>query len=175
MFFVDGENLAMTYGRVLDGAPPLPHVVYRPNIYVWSHLLNMERHAHCEVVRRHYYTSMQGDSDRRDEVAADLRNVGIEAPRVFPRTKSRGSKRVDISLAVDMLRHAHYQNYDMAVLVAGDEDYVPLVEAVTAAGRRVTLWFFEKSLSPALAKAVDYVFDIGSGCLLLENAERYRS
>lgn len=173
MYFVDGENLAMRYGALLPPSGPLPHVAYSANTFVWSPLLNMERHTTCDVVRRHYYTSVQGDEPARDAIHRQLRDAGIEAPRVFPRTKARGSKRVDISLAVDMLSHAHRGNYDLAVLVAGDEDYVPLVEAVAAEGRRVALWFFNAGLSPALERLADHVYDIGEGVLFRENAERY--
>ncbi len=173
MYFVDGENLAIRYGSLQPAGGPLPHVTFVEGTFVWSPLLNMTRHATCDVVRRYYYASVQGDAVKRDEIHGRLRSVGIEAPRVFPKTKTRGSKRVDISLAVDMLSHAHRGNYDLAVLVAGDEDYVPLVQAVAAEGRRVALWFFEDGLSPALEKLADHVFDIGAGVLLRENAERY--
>ncbi len=173
MYFVDGENLAIRYGAQLGGNQPLPHVKFEANTFVWSPLLNMERHTTCDVIRKHYYASVQGDEMARDHVHRELQSLGLETPRVFPRQKTRGSKRVDISLAVDMLSHAHRGNYDIAVLVAGDEDYVPLVEAVAAEGRRVALWFFEDGLSPALARLVDHVFDIGQGVLFRENAERY--
>ena len=51
--------------------------------------------------------------------------------------------------------------------VAGDEDYVPLVDAVMAEGRRVVLWFIEDGLSPTLKRRADYHCDIGP--LLLES------
>lgn len=49
---------------------------------------------------------------------------------MFKKSKTRGSKQVDISLSVDMLMHANRKNYVVAVLVAGDEDYAPLVDTV---------------------------------------------
>lgn len=64
-----------------------------------------------------------------------------------------------------MLTQAHRKNFDIAVLVAGDEDYVPLVEAVMAEGCRVWLWFVSEGLSPALKRTVDYYKDV-SGLLL---------
>ena len=86
--------------------------------------------------------------------------MGLEAPRVFKKEKGERAKRVDISLATDMLTHAHRKNYVVAVLVAGDEDYIPLVDAVMAEGHRVFLWFFEEGLSPILKRRVDHFFDI---------------
>jgi len=173
MVFVDGENLSMRFGSMLRGRSLLPHVTHQQDVFVWSQLLNMEHHASCEVLRQYYYTSVGGDETARAAVHESLRALGIEAPRVFPKRKDRGSKRVDISLAVDMLSHGYRRNYDMAVLVAGDEDYVPLVEAVASAGCRVALWFLEDGLSLALERAVDHSYDLGSGVLFRENAERY--
>jgi uncharacterized LabA/DUF88 family protein len=101
-----------------------------------------------------------GDAPKVADICASLKSLGIEQPRVFSKSKGRRSKRVDISLATDMLGHAHRKNYDIAILVSGDEDYVPLVEAVAAEGRRVVLWALPNGLSPKLENAVDYCFDL---------------
>lgn len=44
---------------------------------------------------------------------------------------------MDISLATDLLGHATADQFDLAVLVAGDADYIPLIEAVKRLGKRV--------------------------------------
>jgi hypothetical protein len=41
--------------------------------------------------------------------------------------KSKGSKRFDIQLTTDMLLHAVGKNSEVAIVIAADEDYVPLV------------------------------------------------
>jgi uncharacterized LabA/DUF88 family protein len=174
MLFVDGENLAMRWRSQHEKKQVPSHVEYEPDVFVWSRYLNMEKHACCNIVRRHYYTSAGRDIDYQEGIADRLKSLGLEAPRVFPRTKSRKSKRVDVTLSVDMLAHAYQKNYDVAVLVAGDEDYVPLVEAVKNAGRRVFLWFCQAGLSPALKHSSDYYFDIAA-ILCEPNAERYFS
>jgi uncharacterized LabA/DUF88 family protein len=172
MVFVDGENLAIRYASMLGSQEPVHHVVHEKGVFVWSRFLNMARHVHCDTIRRHYYTAVQGSDETRQQIHDRLKGVGIEAPRVFRKDKERGSKRVDISLAADMLGHAHRKNYDLAVLVAGDEDYVPLVDAVAAEGRRVVLWFVEQGLSAVLKGRVDHFFDAGK-ILFDEHAERY--
>jgi hypothetical protein len=161
MMFVDGENLAIRYGEMLGQKVPESHVTYLPDVFVWSHHANISEHVACEVVRRHYYTAVQGDDVKIESVEEQLKALGIEAPRVFKKPKGRRSKRVDISLATDMLSHAHRKNYDLAILVGGDEDYVPLIDAVAAEGRRVVVWALESGLSPALARRADHLFDLG--------------
>jgi uncharacterized LabA/DUF88 family protein len=112
------------------------------------------------VIRKYFYTSVQGDEPLVSEVAAKLKTEGIEAPRVFKKLKGSRTKQVDISLAVEMLSHSTRKHFDTAVLIAGDQDYVPLVRAVQAEGCRVHVWFFQDGLSPVLAQAADHFFDL---------------
>lgn len=160
MIFVDGENLAARYGELLGERQPLKHVAYQKGVFVWSSYLRRIGNPPVPIVRHSYYTSSVGSGEDRDVLHSRLKEVGIEAPHVFPRRKGGRSKRVDISLSVDMLSHAHRRNYDVAVLVAGDEDYVPLVEAVEREGCRVVLWFFDNGLSQALARQADHFFNL---------------
>jgi uncharacterized LabA/DUF88 family protein len=60
-----------------------------------------------------------------------------------------------------MLSHCFLGNYDVAVLFAGDGDYVPLVNEVKRMGKVVYLAFFEqRCLSDKLALAADITFDL---------------
>jgi uncharacterized LabA/DUF88 family protein len=160
MIFVDGENLAIRYKAELADRKPVSHVVHVTDTMVWSNYASRQNGPQ-EFVRRYYYTSARGDEDARDQLEIQLKDLGIEAPRVFPRKKTGRSKRVDITLATEMLTHAHRGNYDIAVLVAGDEDYVPLIEAVKQEGKRVAVWALESGLSPAIKKAADHYWNIG--------------
>lgn len=160
MIFVDGENLAIRYGKMLKGNKHPDHVTYCPDIYVWTDVLNVSHHKLCTVVRRNYYTSVKGDSPKREEVHDQLHELGIEVPRVFQKHKEKGSKQVDIMLARDMLVQAFRDSYDAAVLVAGDEDYVPLAEAISDQGKAFYLWFLEDGLSPLLRRSAHHYFDL---------------
>lgn len=162
MIFVDGENLAIQFKKQIGDNAPENHVNYLEDVFVWSRYANIPHHVNCEVIRKYYYTAVQGDDNTLESVEYQLKEIGIESPRVFKKQKNRKSKRVDITLATDMLTHAHRGNYDIAILVAGDDDYVPLVKAIKDEGRRVVLWFFEnsKGLSKRLKLESDFFFDI---------------
>lgn len=67
-------------------------------------------------------------------------------------------KGVDTSLAVDMLELCMNDAYDDAFLLAADEDFVPLVEAVKRTGRHVIHTFVE------MPKAGGYGFFLRSAC-----------
>ena len=71
------------------------------------------------------------------------------------------AKGVDIALAKDFLSHAFLNNYDVALLFAGDGDYIPLVEEVKRLGKIVCVVFFsEFGLNPELRIAADYFLPI---------------
>lgn len=165
MIFVDGENLSIRYGDVLAGGAPKTHISYMKDIYVWSDVLNKGLEFY-EVVRKYYYTSALGDEGARLNYEEELRTAGIEAPRVFKRTKGRSSKRVDVALVTDLLLHAFRDNYDAAILVSGDEDFVPAVQTVAAQGKVVVLWAMAEGLSPALKRSADFFFDLSDVLLV---------
>jgi hypothetical protein len=111
-------------------------------------------------VRAYYYAMRQGDDPAQGDVEQKLWELGF-APRVFK--KERGEERakgVDIALCCDLLAHGASGNYDVAVLVAGDRDYVPLIEEVKRLGRIAVVAFFKKGVRPELVRASDAFFDL---------------
>jgi uncharacterized LabA/DUF88 family protein len=172
MIFVDGENLAIRYGCALKqrNESPRPEIHWVPDIFVWSTALDLPACNTPAVMRKYYYTAVQGDQLKVTDVEGQLKNLGMETPRVFKKDKRKGSKRVDITLTTDMLLHATRKHYQVAVLVAGDEDYVPLVRAVQGEGARVYVWFLKDGLSDALYMAADYYVNLDE--LLLQPLEK---
>lgn len=53
-------------------------------------------------------------------------------------------KGVDVQLATDMLTHSFKNNYDTAVLVAGDNDFVSALQAVKDNGKHIEVALFGK-------------------------------
>jgi len=70
-------------------------------------------------------------------------------------------KGVDIQLATDMITHSFKNNYDVAVLMAGDNDYVGALQAVKDNGKNVEVALFGKErTSRQLRIAADKVITI---------------
>lgn len=70
-------------------------------------------------------------------------------------------KGVDIQLATDMITHSFKNNYDVAILVAGDNDYVGALQAVKDNGKNVEVALFGKErTSRQLRIATDKVITI---------------
>jgi uncharacterized LabA/DUF88 family protein len=167
MMFVDGENLAI---RAKEAAAAgninlVPSDHYLPDVFYWLagspakhariHANNAVMPIEAHAIRAFYYATVPGGTQSVPEVEEALWRLGF-APRVFHRRKARTAKGLDISLATDMLANAVDDNYDVAVLVAGDADYVPLVQEIQRRGKIVFVWFFEKSgLSDDLRRSAD--------------------
>lgn len=73
------------------------------------------------------------------------------------RHKKRGptQKEVDVQLAVDLLTHSFKRNMDTATLLAGDQDFRPVVEAASREGMFITLQSMRQHANPALRMAAD--------------------
>jgi len=69
-------------------------------------------------------------------------------------------KGVDILVAVELLRGAYRDEYDAAILVAGDGDYADVARAVSEAGKFIANAFFADARSYALAQASQAFVDL---------------
>jgi len=169
MLFVDGENLAIEGQKLSEekGIKLADGPYYWNEVFLWfPNRKATERFAEGhlrlqeQAIRAFYYTSVVGNEERQGQVEERLWKLGFN-PEVFKKPKDGDAKGVDISLTKDMLSHAFRDHYDVAVLIAGDGDYVPLVKEVKSLGKVVYVGFFErKGLSPKLRLAADRFTDI---------------
>lgn len=115
-----------------------------------------------KVVAAHYYDGRtttnvakadQLEKDRDFEMA--LIQAGI-IPHFMPVSETAvpgavgeeikyklAQKGVDVELAIDVLDFAHADRYDVAVLIAGDGDFVPLVRRITSLNKNAVIAYFE--------------------------------
>ena len=71
-------------------------------------------------------------------------------------------KQVDVYLATQVVALAYENAYDVAMIVSGDEDYVPAIEIVQQKGKVVTVVSAASLLSDVLRKKADRVLLIDS-------------
>ncbi len=71
--------------------------------------------------------------------------------------KSYHEKGVDVRLAVEMIRYARQDKYDIAYLVSSDTDLVPAVEEVRMIGKKVQYIGISKGQSFGLSKTANDV------------------
>lgn len=130
------------------------------------------------LVRIYYYNAIVGQKEEPERFKDQQKYfTGVEAT---PYTELRlgrlvynnwpGSppyeKGVDIQLATDMITHSFKNNYDAAILVAGDTDFVGALQAVKDTGKNVEVALFGKGQSSLqLRKVADRVVNIDSRTL----------
>ncbi|MCU0650589.1 MAG: NYN domain-containing protein [Gemmatimonadaceae bacterium] len=114
-----------------------------------------------KVVAAHYYdgrtTTSVADSaqlERERDFEMALISAGIVphflAVRETPKAGNGSDdvryqlaqKGVDVQFAIDVLDFAHADRFDVAVLVTGDEDFVPLVHRITSLGKHALVAHF---------------------------------
>ncbi|MFC1596574.1 NYN domain-containing protein [Planctomycetota bacterium] len=164
MMFVDGENFTIRAQELAkEHSSDTIGDMHHPDVCFWSSWIegNLSTGGGQELIqaidaRRYYYTCMTSDRPGIDRVRDDLVERGF-TPVVIQKVRGKRAKGVDITLTKDMLVHAFFDNYDFAVLIAGDGDYVPLVEEVKRFGKRVYVVFFDEQhgLNPELRRAAD--------------------
>lgn len=69
-------------------------------------------------------------------------------------------KEVDVAMACEMVVHGLKGNYDVAIVVSGDRDFIPAIQHVQAAGRRVEVAAFSNSISEELRRAADRFYEL---------------
>jgi uncharacterized LabA/DUF88 family protein len=72
----------------------------------------------------------------------DLLHAGIEA-KFHPMSQTQGEKGIDVAMAIDIFQIGLEQTMDVAILVTGDGDFVPLVRALMKRGMGVIVAYFE--------------------------------
>jgi uncharacterized LabA/DUF88 family protein len=72
-------------------------------------------------------------------------------------------KGTDVQLATDMITHSYKNNYDVAILVAGDNDFAGAVQAVKDNGKHVEVALFgRQGTSQELRSSADMVIDVNA-------------
>jgi len=161
MIFIDGSNVYHS----------LRHFFKRTDIDIGrfcQKILNKRR-----LVRIYYYNARVGQKEEPERYKDQKKFfAGVEA---IPYTELRlgrlvynnwpnsppYEKGVDIQLATDMITHSFKGNYDVAVLVAGDNDFVGALQAVKDNGKNVEVALFGKErTSMQLRNVADKVVTI---------------
>ncbi len=120
--------------------------------------------ANGRDLRRIYYYNIRQESDRPDGRADQDRFLHslYDTPYVEVRlgiAKQRRDqvveKGVDVMLATDLVVRAYQDQYDTAILVSGDGDFYPAIQAVKDRGKQVEVAAFESNISSEASRVAD--------------------
>lgn len=172
MVFVDGENFAYR------GASELAEFIsddqqgpfYEPKTFLWIPSLDQARQLGWyglnyalfpPAIRSYYFTAQKtGNVKDLEDVQERLKRLDFD-PNVYPkRGRKEGSKLVDQALTVAALHHAYQDNFDTAIIISGDADYIPLIHELKGMGKRVHLVSFTSIVPDDLRRSADRFIDI---------------
>ena len=166
MIFIDGSNLYHSLKNYF-GRPDL-------DIGKFCHKLLGRR----RLTRIYYYNARVGQKEEPERYRQQYtffnsvnaipycelrlgRLVYTNWPSVPPYEKG-----TDVQLATDMVTHGFKDNYDVAILVAGDSDYAGAIQAVKDYGKHVEVALFgTRGTSRQLRIAADKVITINARLL----------
>lgn len=122
---------------------------------------------HMEFSRIYYYDAIVDYKEDKEKHEAQesyfenirkINNYEVKLGRLIKTSKENGyrQKGVDVLLAVDMISKAHLNHYDIALLLAGDDDYLDMVKSIKDfTGKRVYGAYFESNASKKLIESFD--------------------
>ena len=106
--------------------------------------------------RMYCYGSCTGSEQNAFNAFSErLRELGDVEIHLTVRKEGEKEKGVDIQLATDMLIHAAWDHYDVAILVTGDADFAPAIRRVRDLGKKVYILFFKGFVAEELERVAD--------------------
>jgi uncharacterized LabA/DUF88 family protein len=160
MIFVDGSNFLVELSKELDikfraEKPPLASFDLAKDLIRWASDMCKRGSSDFITIRKFWFASYAGNEEDYKRLRNALRNNEFE-PVLFKKDRDKPEKGLDIALTKEMLINAFNGNFDVAILVAGDEDYVGLVNEVKRFGPFINGIFFSHGLSDNLRYAFDH-------------------
>jgi len=123
--------------------------------------------ANGRELKRIYYYNIRQESDSNPNIGVEQQKFlesMYDTPYVEVRLgiwKQRGEimveKGVDVMLATDLITHAYKDHYDTAIVVSGDADFYPALQAVKDFGKHVEIAAFDMNMSAESSRVADVV------------------
>lgn len=161
MYFIDGGYLqgslkAITGGRTVN----YEAVPYRFNQEF------IKGRIQGEIIRVHYYDAIcepnEPDYEAQKTFFEGLNSTPFYEVKLASLVKLENGYRqkgVDVLLSIDLITKAYENHFDIAILLVGDRDFLPLVKAVkNLTGKRVFGVVFDKRYSEELYREFDKGF-----------------
>ena len=137
MYFIDGEYFKQSF-QELDNSVNIDYknLPFKLN----NEFFGSRSSIQGEIVRVYYYDAQcePGEDDYEDQLEFfnRLDNVDFYETRrasLVRKGKNKGrreQKGVDVLISVDMMSKAYENHYDIAIVIMGDRDFLPLIKAV---------------------------------------------
>lgn len=144
--FVDAENIEMSGLKHHDGRTDYRKI--------------LEKVGDREIIRILYYKPIHKDISPDFDIF--WKSLGGEI--------KRPTKNADSFLIIDAVTLA--EKMDVAIILGGDKDYLPLMWYLKSRGCGVEIWSWPETTSPEVREAADFYLPLNKDFLVVENKSR---
>jgi len=154
--FIDGGNLynglknlnrKVDYGKLIGELKEDYKLVY---VYYYTAELDWKTNLRKFLAQRGFFKILKG-IPKMSIILCSLRKVKRKDGKIEFVVKGD-----DALLIRDLLLGAFHDEYDIAIIVSGDEDFLPIIQTLQGYGKTVANAYFKDSSSQALRKICDY-------------------
>jgi uncharacterized LabA/DUF88 family protein len=164
MVFVDGGYLESNLKKQWGDDVTVNYPDFRESLYTYLHLGTDRGISY--VIRIYYYDAAEEgnlppEQEAKHKKINDTEYFELRLGRLKKHADGRiKQKGVDTLIAIDMVTKAYQNHFDVAVLLAGDDDFLDVVKAVKNAGKQVFGFYFDQLTSQQLKDSFDMKMSI---------------
>ncbi len=113
------------------------------------------------LVGLYFYTGVVGENDKQRKFLEKLKNLGFqirakEVKRIkISKNEYQWKGNLDVELAIDVLENI--DNFDTMILMSGDSDFAPLLDAAKKRAKRVLVVSTKGHVSKELLERAKYI------------------
>lgn len=168
MVFIDGgwlREICDRYAKKKNTLLINPKASFSHLAWAFKRMFNTfgENPFRADLIRIYYYDAIvdekhpEFESQRKyfDAIEAQYAYT-VRLRKLVQSSKSRfKQKGVDVMMSIDALTKAYRDQYDTGMFMAGDGDFVPLIEAIKDAGKKTMCIYYPANTSDDLYKCSD--------------------
>ena len=151
MVFIDGSNLY----HVLDQNCSKHNVHFDKFANKLANGRNLKRTYYYNIRQEIDKTAQANDQKKFLDSMFDTPYLEVKLGISKQRGETVVEKGVDVMLASDLVVHAYKNHYDTAIVVSGDADFYPALQAVKDIGKHVEVAAFESNISGESSRVAD--------------------
>ena len=151
MVFIDGSNLY----HVLDQNCSKHNVHFDKFANKLANGRNLKRTYYYNIRQEIDKTTQSNDQKKFLDSMFDTPYLEVKLGISKQRGETVVEKGVDVMLATDLVVHAYKNHYDTAIVVSGDADFYPALQAVKDIGKHVEVAAFESNISSESSRVSD--------------------
>ena len=124
---------------------------------------------YAQIIRTYFYDGIVEATDKNfpsqkkfhNNIISSNRNHEVRSGQLIKIEKERyRQKGVDVLMAIDMIDKANSNQYDVAIIVAGDLDHLEAIKTIRNKGKQVFGVFYKKSIAQELLLNVDDHYEL---------------